>query len=210
MRYKHVIASVAIVAALAAPVSATVLLPGDLGDIARAASAIVRGTVVDVRSDWADSRRRVETIVTLRVSESLKGDLRGLVSVKVPGGVLGRYRSVTIGAPSFRQGEEVVLFLGAEPPALPYVIGLGQGVFRVQRDRRTGATAVTPPALLASPARNVRVVRGDPSRGAMSVQQFADTVRKALSAPARDQRTPPGVSDREPVRAKDKRIKDPA
>lgn len=209
MRYKHVIASVAIVAALAAPVSATVLLPGDLGDIARAASAIVRGTVVDVRSDWADSRRRVETIVTLRVSESLKGDLRGLVSVKVPGGVLGRYRSVTIGAPSFRQGEEVVLFLGAAPPALPYVIGLGQGVFRVQRDLRTGATSVLPPALLASPARNVRVTRGDPSRGAMSVQQFADTVRRALSTVARDQRTPPRIGDREPVRTNDKSIKHP-
>ena len=209
MRYKHVIASVALVAALVPHVSATVLLPGDLGDIARAASAIVRGTVVDVRSDWADSRRRVETIVTLRVSESLKGEMRGLVSVKVPGGVLGRYRSVTIGAPSFRQGEEVVLFLGAAPPALPYVIGLGQGVFRVQRDVRTGATSVLPPALLASPARNVRVTRGDPSRGAMSVQQFTDTVRRALSTVARDQRTPPRIGDREPVRTNDKSIKHP-
>ena len=209
MRYKHVIASVALVAALVPHVSATVLLPGDLGDIARAASAIVRGTVVDVHSDWADSRRRVETIVTLRVSESLKGEMRGLVSVKVPGGVLGRYRSVTIGAPSFRQGEEVVLFLGAAPPALPYVIGLGQGVFRVQRDLRTGATSVLPPALLASPARNVRVTRGDPSRGAMSVQQFADTVRRALSTAGRDQRTPPRIGDREPVRTNDKSIKHP-
>ena len=209
MRYKHVIASVALVAAMVPHVSATVLLPGDLGDIARAASAIVRGTVVDVRSDWADSRRRVETIVTLRVSESLKGEMRGLVSVKVPGGVLGRYRSVTIGAPSFRQGEEVVLFLGAAPPALPYVIGLGQGVFRVQRDLRTGATSVLPPALLASPARNVRVTRGDPSRGTMSVQQFADTVRRALSTVARDQRTPPRIGDREPVRTNDKSIKHP-
>ena len=210
MRYKRVIVGVALVAAFVPPVSATVLLPGDLGDIAHAASAIVRGTVVDVRSDWADNRRRVETIVTLRVSESLKGEMRGLVSVKVPGGVLGRYRSITIGAPSFRPGEEVVLFLGAEPPALPYVIGLGQGVFRVQRDLRTGATSVTPPALLADSTRTVRVQRGDPSRGAMSVQQFADTVRHLLAAPATNARTPPRVGDREPVRAKDKvTIKNP-
>jgi hypothetical protein len=199
MRYQHVIASAVLVAALVPTVSATVLLPGDLGDIARAASAIVRGTVVDVRCDWADNRRRVETIVTLRVSESLKGDMRGLVSVKVPGGVLGRYRSITIGAPSFRQGEEVVLFLGAAPPALPYVIGLGQGVFRVQRDGRTGATAVTPPALLANPVRNVRVTRGDPSRGAMSVQRFADSVRQALSASASGQGMPPRAGERAPV-----------
>ncbi len=209
MRYLHVIASVALVAALAPPVWATVLLPADLGDIARAASAIVRGTVVEVRSEWADRRRRVETIVTLRVSESLKGDMRGLVSVKVPGGVLGRYRSVTIGAPSFRQGEEVVLFLGAEAPALPYLIGLGQGVFRVQRDARTGATSVTPPALLAGPARSVRVVRGDPSRRAMSVQQFADAVRRALSTAVRDPRTSPRAVDRDLVRDRDKVIKNP-
>jgi hypothetical protein len=207
MRYLHVIASAALVAALAPSVSATVLLPGDLGEIARAASAIVRGTVVDVRCDWADDRRRVETIVTLRVSESLKGDMRGLVSVKVPGGVLGRYRSITIGAPSFRPGEEVVLFLGAAPPALPYVIGLGQGVFRVERDGRTGATAVTPPALLANPTRNVRVTRGDPARGAMSVQRFADTVRQALSASASKPQTPPGVIGRTPVRGPERPVK---
>jgi hypothetical protein len=102
-----------------------------------------------------------------------------------------------------------VLFLGAEAPALPYVIGLGQGVFRVQRDVRTGATSVTPPALLANPVRNVRVTRGDPSRGAMSVQQFAETVRQALSTPARDPRMPSRVADREPIRVKDKVIKNP-
>jgi hypothetical protein len=201
MRYQHVIASAALVAALVPPVSATVLLPGDLGDIARASSAIVRGTVVDVRCDWADNRRRVETIVTLRVSESLKGDMRGLVSVKVPGGVLGRYRSITIGAPSFRQGEEVVLFLGAAPPALPYVIGLGQGVFRVQRDGRTGATTVTPPALLANPVQNVRVTRGDPLRRPMTVGQFADTVRAALAARTGDQGAPLRAVERAPLRA---------
>ena len=209
MRYKHVIASVALLAALVPPVSATVLLPGDLGDIARAASAIVRGTVVDVRSEWADNRRRVETIVTVRVSESLKGEMGGLVRVKVPGGVLGRYRSITIGAPSFRLGEEVVLFLGAEPPALPYVIGLGQGVFRVQRDVRTGATSVTPPALLANSARTVQVTRGDPSRRAMSVPQFADTVRRVLSPPVTTPLTLPHVVDRDPALTKNAVIKNP-
>jgi len=207
MRYKHVIASVALVAALVPPVSATVLLPGDLGDIARAASAIVRGTVVDVRSDWADSRRRVETIVTLQVSESLKGEMRGLVSVKVPGGVIGRYRSVTIGAPSFRPGEEVVLFLGAQAPALPYLIGLGQGVFRVQRDARSGATLVTPPALLSDPVRTLRVTRGDPSRGPMTLPQFAGKVRAALAAGSRDQRALQREGDRGTVREPDRLIK---
>jgi hypothetical protein len=207
MRYKRLLVGVALVAALVAPAWATVLLPGDLGDIARSATAIVRGTVVDVRSEWADSRRRVETVVTLRVGESLKGDMRGLVSVKVPGGVLGRYRSVTVGAPSFHEGEEVVLFLGAEPPALPYLIGLGQGVFRVRRDVRSGAALVTPPALLSDPARTLRVTRGDPSRGPMTLRQFTDTVRAALASRPRDQRIQPRAADREGVRSPDRPIK---
>jgi hypothetical protein len=199
MQLKRMLVGAALTAVLVPPASATVLLPGDLGDIARSATAIVRGTVVDVRSEWADGRRRVETVVTLEVSEAFKGDLRGLLSVKVPGGVMGRYRSVTVGAPSFHQGEEVVLFLGAEPPALPYVIGLGQGVFRVQRDLRTGVTSVTPPALLAAPTRTVAVARGDPARRPQTLQQFAQSVRSALGARTRgsgdaDRSTDPNVT----------------
>ena len=189
MGHNRILLVAAVVVALAPAVRATVLLPGDLGEIARGAAAIVHGTVVDVRTEWVDGRRRVETIVTLEVSETFKGDMTGRVSVKVPGGVMGRYRSVTIGAPSFRPGEEVVLFLGARPPALPYVLGLGQGVFRVRRDARTGQTTVMPPALLANSRQAVTVQRGDPSRRAVSLSEFSATVRSALSAGARDRRT---------------------
>jgi hypothetical protein len=195
MKYKLALVGAALVAALAPAVSATVLLPGDLGDIARSAVAIVRGTVVDVRAEWADGRRRVETVVTLQVTQTFKGGMAGLVSVKVPGGVMGRYRTVMIGAPSFHSGEEVVLFLGAQPPALPYVIGLGQGVFRVHRDVRSGATTVTPPALLADRIQAVAVTRGDPNRRPVSLQEFTENIRAALATRAREIRAP----DRPPV-----------
>jgi hypothetical protein len=207
MRYKPLLVGAALVAALVPRVSATVLLPGDLGDIARSATAIVRATVVGVRSEWADGRRRIETIVTLQVSETFKGDMRGLLSVKVPGGMMGRYRSVTVGAPSFRQGEEVVLFLGASPPALPYVIGLGQGVFRVQRDVRTGSASVTPPALLADAARTVTVSRGDPARRPQTLQQFAESIRSALAARSRDPRDLDRPADRGAGRTPERHIK---
>lgn len=186
MRIKWMLAAAAVIAAGAPPVSATVLLPGDLGDIARGAAAVVRGTVVDVRTEWADGRRRVETIVTLDVSETLKGDFSGRVSFQVPGGVMGRYRSVTVGAPTFHVGEEVILFLGAKAPSLPYVLGFGQGVFRVRRDAGTGETSVTPPPLLADPAVSVAVRRGDPSRRPMNLQDFTSTVRSVLAKQARE------------------------
>jgi hypothetical protein len=196
------VAALAIALALAAPASATVLVPADLGTLARSAVAIVHGRVVDVRPEWVDGRRRIETVVTLDVEDSLKGGLSGTITFKVPGGVMGRYRSVLVGAPSFGRGDEVVLFLGARPPALPYLLGLGQGVFRVLRDPRTGRTAVSPPVLVAEPDA-VIVQRGDRSRQTVPLEEFSATVRSVLT-PARAAgrrgpvRPPPAAGDAAP------------
>jgi hypothetical protein len=181
MRHLLLLAVATVVALWPSPARATVLLPGDLGEIARQAAAVVRGTVVSVQTQWVDGRRRVETIVTLDVAESFKGGMTGKVSFQVPGGVMGRYRSVTIGAPVFHQGEEVIVCLGAQPPSLPYVLGLGQGVFRIRRDAASGQKLVTPPALLADPSQAVNVQRGDPARRALSLAQFVTTLQAALS-----------------------------
>jgi hypothetical protein len=182
MRHNLLLSAFALTMALAGPARATVLVPGDLGDIARGASVIVRGTVVDVRAAWADGRRRVETVVTMAVAETFKGGVADRVSFEVPGGVIGRYRSVTIGAPTFREGEEVVVCLGARPPELPYVLGLSQGVFRIRPDAVSGQKMVTTPALLSTSASAVSVRRGDPSRQPMRLDEFSTTLRAALTA----------------------------
>lgn len=187
---RRLIAVACAVVAIASGASATVLLPGDLAELSKSAGAIVRGRIVSTRAEWTDGRRRIETIVTLAVDETYKGDLSGQVSFAVPGGVMGRYRSVTIGAPRFSSGDEVVLFLGVRPPSMPYVLGLGQGVFRIQRDARTGGTTVTPPALLADSTETVAVTRGDPSRKPSSLADFSVTLRAAVAG-VRVKRPPP-------------------
>jgi hypothetical protein len=159
----------------------TVLVPAGLSELSRDAAAIVRGTVVSVHAEWAEGRRRVETIVTLGVEETLKGGLGDSVVFKVPGGDMGRYRSVMIGTPTFREGEEVIIFLGARPPALPYLLGLGQGVYRIARDNRTGVARVISPVLLSSGGGTVTVQRGDPARRAPTIQEFAAEVRDAVA-----------------------------
>ncbi len=181
MRLASTFLVVALLLAPAAPVCATVLLPGDLTELAKGAGAIVRGRVTDLRTEWAEGRHRVETIVTLAVDEAFKGDLAGQVTFAVPGGVMGRYRSLMVGAPTFRVGDEVVLFLGVRPPSLPYVLGLGQGVFRILRDPRTGQTTVTPPAVLATAAQSGPITRGDPSRKTVSLAEFSTTLRGVLA-----------------------------
>lgn len=188
MRPNILASLVALMLALAPEVRATVLLPGDLAEIARGAAVIVRGTVVDVRSQWTAGRTRVETVVTLDVAETFKGGLTGRVSFQVPGGVMGRYRSVTIGAPAFAAGEEVVVCLGARPPALPYVLGLSQGVFRIRRDAASGQRLVITPVLLAG-SQSAVVQRGDPARRQMNVDQFSATLRAVLT-PEKPRRDP--------------------
>jgi hypothetical protein len=178
-------AAAAVVLAIAiAPVRATVLVPADLAELSRSASVIVRGTVASVRSEWADGRHRVETIVTLSVGQTLKGSAASSVSFKVPGGDMGRYRSVMIGSPSFREGEEVIVFLGGDAPALPHLLGLGQGVYRVQRDARTGSGRVVSPVLAADPEQATVVRRGDPSRRSLTVDEFSAQVREAMASAA--------------------------
>jgi hypothetical protein len=165
--------------AAAAPAVATVLVPAGFGELAREALTIVHGRVVDVRSEWVDGRKRIETVVTLDVQAALKGQPGRTVSVRVPGGDMGRYRSIVIGAPRFREGEEVVLFLGGRAPAIPHLLGLSQGVYRVMREPGTGRALVTPPAIAAQAG---VVPRGDVSRRPLTMGEFAQQVAAAVGA----------------------------
>lgn len=166
----------ALVVVSVARAGATVVLPADLGELSRDARTIVRGTVVALDAQWTDDRRRVETIVTLEPAMYLKGALGSVLRFRVPGGRLGRYRSIVVGAPEFGVGQHVVVFLGVRGAGVPYVLGLSQGVFHVV----AGATGwiVTPPGILPVAGRPVKIVRGDPARRAMPVSDFERKVRE--------------------------------
>jgi hypothetical protein len=162
--------------AVSSPVDATVLLPADLGDLSREAFAIARGRIVSSDSRWTTAdRRSIETIVTMEADSWLKRDLGRTLRFRVPGGRVGRFRSLVVGAPSFDPGQQVIVFLGAAPPALPYVLGLGQGVFRVASDR--AGYVVTPSAVLPQPGPPARIGRGDPARRVMALAEFEQRVR---------------------------------
>lgn len=155
-------------------VEATVYLPAELGELARVSQTIVRGVVVDVTADRSDSRGRISSVVTLQTEAYVKGDLGRQVQIRVPGGRVGRYENLVLGAPRFSVGQRVIVFLDARPPQLPHLVGLEQGVFRIL-DGPDGPY-VTPPVVSAAtaltgsrsrsgtPASPVRIVRGDGTR----------------------------------------------
>lgn len=168
----------------AAPVllHATVIVPIEFRELVTTSPVIVRGHVSDVRSAFVDGRRSVDTFVTLVADEYLKGDLGQHVTFRVPGGELGRYRTVFVGAPAFTVGEEVVLFLKTQSGGLPFIAGLNQGAYRIVADEQTGRRMVTTPIVMASdPGQAERVVRGAASRRPMAVEAFREVVRDVLA-----------------------------
>jgi hypothetical protein len=160
----------------AASARATVLVPADLGELSRESLAIARGRVVAVRGQWTDSHRAIETIVSLQVDEYLKGSLGTVIEFRVPGGRLGRYRSIFVGAPEFAVDQQVVVFLGAQAPNVPHVLGLSQGVFRVVPNARRTGWMVTPSAMMPVTI-PTPVVRGAASRQPMALTDFEQRVR---------------------------------
>lgn len=179
---------------------ATTVVPLDFRQLTDKASTILRGRVVSLNPQWASDRHGIDTIVTLQVSNYLKGDFGPLVTFRVPGGTIGRWRSVTAGAPVFREGEEVIVFLGAAGAAIPRVVGFNQGVYRVTVDQKTGTRLVTPPPL-SEVSTPTPVVRGDASRKPMPVAQFEGRVRAMLQGT-------PGDSARDARdRVKDKKLR---
>jgi hypothetical protein len=160
---------------------ATVLVPVDLEELSREAHAIVRGRVVAIESRWTDDRRTIETVVTLVAEASLKGPNRTTVQFVVPGGRVGRYRTIVLGAPEFVLDERVFVFLGWHNLHDSYVLGLNQGVFRVAPGS-DGSWVVTPPPLIVPPTGSVRIVRGNRSRRPMPLADFETQVRALVGA----------------------------
>ena len=171
---------VALVSCFTASLSATVLLPAEFREIISGSQMIVHGRVSDVRSEWSAGRRRIESLVTVDAASFYRGTPSRTVTFRVPGGQVGRYKSVTVGAPEFRAGDEVVLFLKSRGPAVPQVFGLNQGVFRVRVDARNGRRMVTLPIVMARGPGPEKVTRGAPGRRPLPIEQFAAQVRSVL------------------------------
>ena len=153
-------------AAFAAVMTATTahsltLLPSDFNEMVAGSQTIVHGRVVDVRAQaTTGAARTIESVVTVAVIDAIKGTSTREVTFRVPGGRLGRYRRVVVGAPEFATGQEVVVFLSGTPPVLPIPFGISQGVYRVADG----------------------VVRADVSRHPLAIGDFVSQVRSVAGA----------------------------
>jgi hypothetical protein len=153
-------------------VMATTVAPLSFDQLVTESALVVYGRVIDVRSQWTDDRRFIESVVSVEIIKGMKGSARDTISFTVPGGEVGRYRNVIPGSPIFVPGDAAVLFLTARGARLPVTTGFTQGIYRVQRDWRSGETLVMPPVIESG-----RVVRGDARRKPVPLAAFEASVR---------------------------------
>ena len=103
-------------------------------------------SIARVRCMHAESRMEngeIWTDTNFRVLTHNKGYLPEEIVVRQPGGKFQHLHSHVEGAPEFRPGEEVYLFLSGQPGRQFLIVGWAQGTFRIHRDLRSGGETVT-------------------------------------------------------------------
>ena len=168
------------VAALCAPLSAITVKPLSFSELVDGSAAVVHGRVSAVHGQWTADRHGIDSLVTIEAIDYLKGGLGERVTVRVPGGRVGGMVNLIPGAPTFAEGDQVVLFLKVDGPAIPVVTGTTQGVYRVTTDTRSGGLMVVPP--LVDAAGGGAIVRGDLNRRPLSIDAFSAAVKGAQVA----------------------------
>src|SRR5256886_6554248 len=108
------LAALIVLVMLAGPARATTFVGVSERTLARAADAIVIGTIAQIQT-VAGADGTISTLVTLDVEASVKGHAERRLTLKEPGGSIGGRALWIAGAPRLPTGERQLLFLS---PAL--------------------------------------------------------------------------------------------
>ncbi len=126
---------------LAPPTHASLMRFLSVEELAGASTQVVRARILGQSVHWTEDRRGIVTRIEAVVTGPLKGDAaagRRLTIVQA-GGVIDGISLDWSGRPTFREGEDLVLFLQPYDPADPadlrlLVVGGKQGRMRVLED----------------------------------------------------------------------------
>ncbi len=128
-----VVAVAALTLVSAQAVQATTVQKLTLQDLTKNSAGIVMARVEDASSSWDAAHKEIFSFYTLHVLQSVKG-MKGktIVTLRQLGGSVDNISSIVPGMPSFRKGEEVVVFLTRNDAAgYPWVMGLQQGKYTI-------------------------------------------------------------------------------
>jgi hypothetical protein len=139
---KVFVVAVLLLAAVATATFATQVIYRTPRQLGQESALVIDGKVTNVRSYWNDTHTKIYTEAVVTVSGSHKGDAGSVVRIVQPGGVVGNVRMTLHGAIQWKPNQEVLLFLEPSVPGAYQVTGLFQGMYKVERDERSGKAYV--------------------------------------------------------------------
>ena len=175
------LAALVVLAMLAGPARATTFVGITERMLARAADAIVIGTVARIET-VAGADGTISTLVTLDVEETVKGEVERRLTLKQPGGSIGGRTLWIAGGPRFRTGERQLLFLSAAADGTARTTALGMGQFVLRPHPRTGA--------VLAERRVDGLVLGDRPLRRVPLARLRRTLARAAAQDAGGTRTP--------------------
>ena len=141
MSLTRIAASAALATALsivvAAPASATTVLPLYLDEIVTTSTTAFEGTVLENRIERDAATGLPVTYTKFQVTDPIKGEVGAVHTIKQIGGEMadGGLNYSIRGVPKFEVGEEYVVFLaGVSAQGFSSPIGLSQGRFKVHKE----------------------------------------------------------------------------
>jgi hypothetical protein len=176
-------------ACFAVQAAAMVVVERDFHDLAHRAEQIVAGTVTEIRTGTVAGAPI--TFVTVADLTVMKGETGDSITLEVYGGDDGEYAVRVPDMPSFSLGEEVVLFIAGNGRNVSPIVGVWQGVFRVQYDEARGERVVT--ANGGTPVTGIvggKVQLAAPEQGgggatgaAMTLEELREAIADELAGP---------------------------
>jgi hypothetical protein len=143
MKIKHFL-PLTLIGVVVSAVIATTVIPPTFDQLVKQAELIFQGTVTDARSVWEGEggQRHIETYVTFRVDDNVKGDAGASYTIQMLGGTVGDQTMEVSDAPKFKVGDRDILFVEHNYDQFVPLVGINHGRFHVQHDDATGRDIV--------------------------------------------------------------------
>ncbi|MFL6584845.1 MAG: hypothetical protein ACJ8KU_10055 [Chthoniobacterales bacterium] len=120
--------------------SATTVIPPTFDQLLSQAELIFQGTVTNVESRWEGegANRHIQSYVTLKVDDKIKGAPGNNYTISMLGGTVGDETMEVTDAPRFKVGDRDFLFVEHNGSQFIPLVGIMHGRFRLQHDQVTG------------------------------------------------------------------------
>lgn len=153
-------------------------------EVAKRADQVVVAECTSSKSKWGEHEKLIFTYSTFLIQESVTGgEPEKEITLRIIGGQVDDLILSAPDMPGFREGEEVILFLGPKNrEGYPTLASVQNGVLRIETDRVTGKKYITTPVSgIDLYKENTTKVISPSFQNGLLLEDFIYSIKKSLS-----------------------------